>query len=141
MKSFYAANAILAHRYGGPNYTRPATVYVGLLLQDPQPDASELSEPPFGAYDRVALTNNDTNFPEPVDGELIVGVAVEFPMPTGPWGTVTHFAIFDALSGGNMLDYGPILDPDEEEDVPIEAEINTGDTVIFEIGSLVIKEE
>src|SRR6185295_3635433 len=27
----------------------------------------------------------------------------EFPVATGAWGTLTHFALWDAVSGGNML--------------------------------------
>ena len=29
--------------------------------------------------------------------------AVEFPTATGTWGTITHTAVLDAASGGNML--------------------------------------
>jgi hypothetical protein len=30
---------------------------------------------------------------------------VTFPQATGDWGTISHIAIFDALTSGNMLMY------------------------------------
>ena len=35
-------------------------------------------------------------------------VALEFGEATGSWGTITHFAIYDALTDGNMLGYGSL---------------------------------
>jgi len=34
--------------------------------------------------------------------------AVEFNAATGSWGTVSHFGLFDALSGGNLLIHGAL---------------------------------
>lgn len=138
-KSYYAANKALAHRYGGPVYVRPAIVYLGLLLQDPLPDASALLEPSSGSYARVARTNNNTVFPAPANGRMAVLGDVDFGTPTGPWGEINYFAFFDALSGGNMLDYAPVLDPATGQ--PAAMQINSGDTVIFYEGSLLFTEE
>jgi hypothetical protein len=34
--------------------------------------------------------------------------AVEWPVATGNWGTITHVAIFDALTSGNMIAYAAL---------------------------------
>jgi hypothetical protein len=34
--------------------------------------------------------------------------AITFPTATSSWGTVTHFGIFDASTGGNLIWYGPL---------------------------------
>jgi hypothetical protein len=34
--------------------------------------------------------------------------AIEFPTATGSWGTVTHVAVFDALTTGNMIAYATL---------------------------------
>jgi hypothetical protein len=33
---------------------------------------------------------------------------ITFPTATSSWGTITHFAIFDASTGGNMIWHGPL---------------------------------
>lgn len=33
---------------------------------------------------------------------------IEFPVATGSWGTITHFGIYSALSGGNLLAYATL---------------------------------
>jgi hypothetical protein len=61
------------------------------------------------------LTNNATNFPEcsaigaPVKTK---GVVIQFPTASASWGTVTHWAIYDASSGAtNMLAHGALAAP------------------------------
>ena len=34
--------------------------------------------------------------------------AVEFPTATASWGTVTYAAVYDAVSGGNLMAYGAL---------------------------------
>ena len=38
-------------------------------------------------------------------------VTITFPAPTANWGTVTHFSLFDAASGGNLLIWDALLAP------------------------------
>lgn len=125
-KTNYARNAIHAHRYGGPDYVRPATVYVALFTSAPTV-AGGGTEVSGGAYARAAVTNNTTNWPAPVAGVQSNAVAVTFAQATAAWGTVTHIGFFDALSGGNLTDFAPLASS---------RTVAVGDQVSFPIGGL-----
>ena len=65
-----------------------------------------------GSYARASVANNNVNFPQcsasgtPTKANA---VAITFPTATAAWGTVTHWAIYDASSGGtNMLAHGAL---------------------------------
>lgn len=130
-KSNYLENAILDHTFGGPDYTRPATVYVALYTAAPT-DAGGGTEVTGGAYARSSVTNNSTNFPAAVNGSKANGTAITFPTPTASWGTVTHFGIFDAPTGGNLLRWGALT---------VSKTIDPGDQVTFPPGDLTMTED
>lgn len=97
-KSDYLENKILEHVLKNTAYTSPATVYVALFTAPPS-DAGGGTEVSGGAYARTAVT-----FGAASGGAIANSAAVEFPVATGAnWGTITHFGIFDASSGGNLL--------------------------------------
>jgi hypothetical protein len=50
-----------------------------------------------------------------------------FPKATGSWGTITHFALFDATTSGNMLAHGALSQPKA---------VDTSYTTIFDAGDL-----
>lgn len=125
-KSNYLENVILDHMLGGPDYVRPATVYISLYTVAPTDGGggTEVSGP---GYTRVTVTNNATNWPAAAGGVKSNGTVITFPLPTGSWGNVVSFGIHDALSGGNLLRYGALAVPKT---------IDTGDEVTFPIGDL-----
>lgn len=125
--STFLANEILDQVYGAQAYTAPGTVYLALSTANPTADGSGLAEPSGNNYSRLAVTNNLTNFPAASAGAKSNGVAFTFPTPSGSWGTITHVAIFDAASGGNMLDFGALA---------AAKTIGNGDVVQFAIGEL-----
>lgn len=133
-KSNYLENALLDHVLGGGDYTRPATVYVGLWTSalDDTSDGSTAGEVSGGAYARVALTNNATNWPAASGGAKSNGTEITFPQATADWGTVTHFAILDAATLGNILYWGALT---------ASKTIQDGDTASFAIGDLDITED
>lgn len=98
-------NEILDHVFGKGAYT-PPTIYVGLSTADPGDDGTGLSEPSGNGYARVATTSADWDLAS--GGALDNANAIEFAEATGSWGTVTHFALFDAASGGNLLAHGSL---------------------------------
>lgn len=70
-------------------------------------------EPSSGAYARVSMTNNTTNWPTPTGTFPAIsenGTTVTFPTATGSWGTVAGFLIGDnATQGsGNIWFYGAL---------------------------------
>lgn len=90
---------------GKTDYTMP-TVYVGLSTADPTDDASGLAEPVGNGYARVATTG--ATWEAASGGATQNAAAITFPTATGAWGTITHFALFDALTVGNMLAHGEL---------------------------------
>lgn len=130
-KSDYLENAILNHMFGGPDYVRPATVYIALYTAAPT-DAGGGTEVSGGSYARVAVTNNATNFPAASGGSKSNGTAITFVTPTGSWGTVTHFGIFDAASAGNLLRYGALS---------VSKTVDPGDQISFPPGDLSASED
>ena len=81
--------------------TRPTAWYIGLFTVAPS-DAGGGTEVSGGSYARksVAFT---------VSGNLATNsAAVEFDVATADWGIITSVAVFDAVSGGNMIAYATL---------------------------------
>jgi hypothetical protein len=70
---------------------------------DPSDTGVGLKEPVGGAYARLAITNNTTNFPAAAAGLKTLAVAQSFAAATANWGWQTHLVAFDAATGGNAL--------------------------------------
>lgn len=81
----------------------PATVYVALLTD------SGTVEVTGGSYARVAVTNNDTNWPDASGGIKSNGTAITFPTATAAWGDVDSFALMTASSGGSAIATGTLV--------------------------------
>lgn len=63
-----------------------------------------------GSYARVAYNPLDANWTLPTTTGLTENSnAITFPAPTANWGSVTHFGVFDRLTGGNLLHHGPLV--------------------------------
>ncbi len=76
--------------------TRPTTWYIGLFTSDPT-DAGTGTEVSGNGYTRKAVTFS-------VTGDTATNTAsIEFDAATASWGTVTHVAVFDASTSGNMI--------------------------------------
>lgn len=130
-KADFLENELLDHVLGNAAYSAPATVYVALYTVAPT-DAGGGTEATGGSYARVAVTNNDTNWPAASSGAKANGAAITFPTATADWGTVVAFAILDAASGGNFLYWGDLTDNKTVDD---------GDTASFAIGELDVTED
>ena len=129
--SDYLEKEILDHVLGGADYSRPATVYIGLwtaALNDAS-TGSTANEVSGGSYARKSVTNNSTNWPA-ASGTTATksnGTAITFVTATASWGTVTHFAILDAATAGNILGWAQLT---------ASKAIGSGDTASFAIGDL-----
>ena len=101
--SDYWENEILDHLFSKGSYT-PPTIYLALSTADPGDNGAGLSEPSGNGYARAATAASDWNAAS--GGALDNADVIEFPEATGAWGTVTHFALLDAASGGHLLAHG-----------------------------------
>ncbi|OHB61521.1 MAG: hypothetical protein A2167_02755 [Planctomycetes bacterium RBG_13_46_10] len=98
-------NKILNYIFGKDSYS-PPTIYVGLSTADPLDDASGLAEPIGNGYARTVTSTSDWNTAS--EGMINNLNELIFSEATGSWGTITHFALFDAATGGNMLCHGSL---------------------------------
>jgi hypothetical protein len=122
--SDYWENKILDHIFGKGSYT-PPTIYVGLSTADPTDSGSGLAEPSGNGYARVQTSASDWKAAS--NGSLDNAGNITFNQATGNWGTITHFVLFDATTGGNMLAYGTLSQSKL---------ISASDTARFEAGDL-----
>lgn len=114
------ANNSLDVRFGGAASTAPATYYFALLTTAPSDNVGTGAiEVSGGAYARVAVTTNATNFPAAASRAISNGVAITWPEATAPWGTVVGVALYDAPTGGTFLGYAALS---------VSKTVNTGNT-------------
>ncbi len=97
--SDYLENKILDHILGSSAFSQPSK-FLALSTASLQDDNSgtELSG---NGYTRKAIT-----FGTASSGSITNSGAVEFDTATGNQGTISHFGIYDASSGGNLLFHG-----------------------------------
>lgn len=133
--SDYLELELLDHLLGGGDYSAPATLHLGLFTAAPT-DAGGGTAATGGSYARLAITNNSTNFPPAaIDGSVTKkanGTVLSMFTASGSVSAaanMTHWGLYDASSGGNLLVWGAIDTP---------APIGSGDTPTFDIGALVI---
>jgi hypothetical protein len=136
--SDYLENKLIDLILRGQAFTAPANVFVALHTANPT-DVGSGAEVSGGSYARVAVAATLANFSGTqgagttsastgTGGQVSNNVAITFPAPTANWGTVTHFSIRDATTGGNLLMYGALSTP---------RTINSGDAApSFAAGSL-----
>jgi hypothetical protein len=125
--SDYLENKVLDHVLTATAYTQPATRYLalftavtGLETNSPSAEVSTSST----AYVRKAVT-----FAAASSGTSATNATVTFDAATGNWGTITHVAVMDAESSGNVLFYGAVT---------TSKTIETGDTFQVSSGNLTI---
>lgn len=129
-KSNYLEQAILDHVFGRDTFSAPATVYVALFTTATQ-DNGAGTEVSGGSYARQAVTNDD-DYWNRTDNVVSNDSQIAFPQASANWGTVTHFALFDAVTSGNMLYHAALTSPET---------VNINGQVVFEPGQLEFSEE
>lgn len=106
--TYYSANLINDRLLGSSALTPPATYYLGISTTSTQKDGTGITEPIDGAYSRIAVTNNKTNFDTSSLGSLSNLVEFEFSESTVNWGVITNWFLSDASTGGNIWFQGSL---------------------------------
>jgi hypothetical protein len=92
---------VLTWTFTNTAVTRPTAWYLGLFTTAPG-EAGGGTEVSGGSYARQSVTFS-------VSGNLATNTAaLEFPVATADWGTITHVAVYDASSGGNQIAYAAL---------------------------------
>jgi hypothetical protein len=98
----YMENKIIDHMLRNQSYTPPSTIYVALFTSAPS-DAGGGTEVSGGSYARQAVTLTAAS-----GGASENSADITFPTATADWGTITHLALMDAETSGNMLMWTPL---------------------------------
>lgn len=114
---------ILDHVLKVGSYAQPAAIYIALSTADPLDTGAGMAEPSGNGYARIQQDAWDAAASRATENTG----AVEFPEATGSWGTITHFAIFDAVTAGNMLAHGALTESKS---------IGSGDNASFAAGAI-----
>ena len=118
---------ILNHFFRNTNTPPPTQHFIGLFISNPT-DAGTGTEVQGGGYARRAIA-----FTAPTQvsgrGQISNNAEIRFPIATANWGTVSHFGIFTAATGGNFLAHGPVT---------VSKLIEAGDEAKFNINTLTI---
>ena len=116
--SNYLENKLVDHLFRGISFTAPTTMYIGLLTAAPS-DTGGGTEVATGSYARVQYNpsysnwkgtgTEVTNTPSAgTNGTTSNAGSITFPAPTAAWGYITHFAIYDNITSGNLLFWGAL---------------------------------
>ncbi len=128
--SVYLEQKVLEHAFKVAAFTVPTNLYLALLTSAPADDdtGSTIVEPSGNAYARVNHDVWAVATVATVTSCKNTG-AITFPTATGLWGTISHFAICDALTAGNVLAYGALTTAKS---------VTTDDTPSFASNAIVI---
>lgn len=125
--SDYLEQALANHIFRTTAFTQPNNLHVALFTAAPT-DAGGGTEISGNGYGRQSIARGNSSFT--LTGSTISNTAIiTFATPSANWGTVTHFGIFDASTGGNLLFHGALT---------ASKTVNQGDTVTFPAGQLQI---
>lgn len=130
----YLRTKVLGHTLGFAAYAMPPAPWIGLTVTAPTAAAGG-QEVAGGAYVRmqgtfamvVASTDHAAN-----------QATLEWPAATAGWGNLGWFELWDALTGGNRLYWGPLVDPTDGV-TPIVRTILTGDIMRIPAGLLTVQ--
>jgi hypothetical protein len=130
--SNYLENKVLDHVLTATGYTAPSTRYLALFTNTSGSAAANLEAGTLTdevstsgtAYGRETVT-----FAAASSGSSATNATVTFDTATANWGTITHVAIMDAETSGNVLFYGAVT---------TSKTIETGDTFQVSSGNLTV---
>lgn len=128
--SNYLENKVLDHVLRNTAYTQPGALYLGLFKNTSGNAATNLEagtltdEVSGGSYARKTVA-----FSAASSGSAATSATVTFDTASANWGTITHVAVLDASTSGNVLFWGAVT---------TSKTIETGDTFQVSSGNLTI---
>jgi len=119
--SDYLELELLDHIFLTGSYSVPSNIYIALCkstVEDDDTGSTLPSEVSGGSYARKSCGTWDTASA----GSTKNGVPITFVQATADWGTVTDFAVCDAITAGNVLTYAKLT---------ASKSVSSGDTAKF----------
>lgn len=128
--SNYLEEAILNYFFRNQSVAQAATIYLALYINDPT-DADTGTEVSGGGYTRKPVT-----FGAPVQtgdkGVISNNAKIEFDIASTDWGSVSHWGLRTAATGGSLLCRGTFSRVEN---------VQTGNRFTIEIGNLQVTME
>jgi hypothetical protein len=129
--SDYLEDTLLNHTLRNVAYPVVPSVYVALFISATS-DTTTTGGTGQGEVNTAGTgyaRQGPVVFSAPSGGQVSNTVDIVFPTALAGWGTVTHVAIFTAVSGLQCLYHAPLATPKT---------VNTGDTFRFLAGQLIV---
>lgn len=110
--SDYLEQKLIDHLFDADNagsYTPPTTYYVELFKVAVSENGTGGTAVSGGSYGRASIARGQATWTRSGNQVSNAGV-VAFPVPSGTWGTVVAFGVYDAqaLTTGNLLIHGTL---------------------------------
>lgn len=142
----YTRNKLIDHVHRNVSWTPPTTHYIALVTTTPNA-ATPGTEVTGSGYVRQAIalsatsmaaTNADASVTNPssgTTGKTSNNAIVDWGNAGAAWGTLTHYEIWDSLTGGNRLFFGPLVDA---TGTPTPRAVSSGDPVSFPAAAMTV---
>lgn len=126
--SDYLEQQVINATLRGGTYTG-GKVYIALFTSDPNDDASgtELSDSGYARQVAGDPASSGFDAPDATGGDTANSNVITFPAIVDAQVTVTHWGIYDALTGGNLLYHAALTNPKT---------LDPSDVLSFPVGSL-----
>lgn len=95
-------NKVLDHILKKTALTVPTNIYIALSTADPLDTGASIAEPSGNNYARALCNTWDTAASRATANTS----QVNFNQASGSWGTITHWALYDAITAGSLIAHG-----------------------------------
>lgn len=127
---------VLGHTLAFSTLPVSTGVFVALCAAAPAPTSSTGGVEPVGnGYARQSATFALLSSPNNIAANT---ATLAYPTATASWGGIGYFEIWSALTGGQRLYWGPLVDP-ADGITPITRTVLGGDTVRFTAGVIQVQ--
>lgn len=109
MVSNYLSDKLQNFLFLSEGFTPPSRYYIALSKTPPNKDGGNVTEPSSAEYRRVYFDRGSVDFNRAINGIVTNKIRKEYPETSSVWGNCTHYAVYDAQTGGNMLWAGELL--------------------------------
>ena len=124
----YAEDKLLDHVLGDTEWDTDdtKTLYLALSTTVPTDAGGNVTEPVGNNYSRPSVAS--TKWTTSSGGSTTTNDPISFPNPSGSWGAIIGFCLYDAVTSGNPIFWGTIssITPDS----PNQYEVSTGDLTV-----------
>jgi hypothetical protein len=130
--SNYLENKVLDHVLRVTSYTQPSGLWLALFNNTSTATAANLEAGTLTdetSTSGTAYARKSVTFAAASGGSSATNATVTFDAATASWGTITHVAVMDASTSGNVLFYGAVT---------TSKTIDSGDTFQVTSGNLTI---